>query len=155
MIGVVRFLFLLALGCWLGAIVFFSFVVAPSLFGTLDPQTAGMAVSAIFPQYYALGMAAASLALAGALVLWRRGAARGRWRAAAGALAVGLVATAWAGGVVQPRAQRLRVAAHAAGRMAGEDPAFRDAHRRAIVLNAAALVAALVGLACGAAALRE
>jgi hypothetical protein len=41
MIGVVKSVFWLALVVWLGEIVFFSFVVAPSVFGALPSETAG------------------------------------------------------------------------------------------------------------------
>lgn len=50
------FLELAAVSVWLGSIVFFSFVVAPTLFGSLGSETAGKAVRGIFPKYYLLGM---------------------------------------------------------------------------------------------------
>src|SRR5512146_1314282 len=124
--AVVRFLTLLALGCWIGSIVFFSFVVAPSVFRLLGPAAGGPVVGAIFPHYYALGLVGAALAVAGLSVLGRI-ARRRAWRVAAVAAAVGLLATAWAGGVVYPRAQRLRLAAERASRSAAEDDGFRAA----------------------------
>jgi hypothetical protein len=51
-----QFLELLAFALWLGAAVFFSFFVAPTLFRKLGPETAGQAVRAIFPKYYLLGI---------------------------------------------------------------------------------------------------
>jgi hypothetical protein len=154
-IGVVRFVYLLALALWVGEIVFFSFVVAPAVFRTLGASGAGDVVGAIFPRYYALGGLAAGLAFAAALVLRRASALPGWWTAAAAALALGLAVTAWAGGVVHPRAQQLRVEMRAAGDGSPVHEAFRRAHRAAVALNAAALVAGLVGLACTAVALRE
>ena len=44
-----QFLELLAFALWLGAVVFFSFFVAPTLFRKLGPETAGQAVRAVFP----------------------------------------------------------------------------------------------------------
>jgi hypothetical protein len=152
--AVVRFLTLLALGCWIGTIVFFSFVVAPTVFGLLGAAQAGPVVGALFPHYYALGVAGGALALAGLSIL-ARVAPRRAWRVAAVMAAVGLVATAWAGGVVFPRAQRLRFAAEAAQRAAGDDAGFRAAHRDAVVLNGVALLAALAALGAASAALRE
>ena len=154
MTGVVRFAYLLALGLWIGQVVFFSFVVAPTVFGLLGAARAGDVVGAIFPRYYALGVGAAATAVACAAVLARHAAAPGWWRAATVALALGLAATAWAGAVAHPRAQRLR-AAQAAGQAPADSDAFRAAHRLAVVLNGAALLAALAGLGLSAAALRQ
>jgi hypothetical protein len=156
--GIVRFLHLLALGLWVGEIAFFSFVVAPAVFATLGPERAGEAgeiVSAIFPRYYALGTAAAALGLGSSLLLARRAAAPGWWFGVAACVAVGLAATLVAATVVHPRAQRLRTTLHAAGTPPSEDEAFRRAHRDAMLLNAAALLAGLAGLGVSAAALRQ
>jgi hypothetical protein len=154
-IGVLRFLHLLALGLWVGEIGFFSFVVAPVLFSVLPPERAGEVVSGIFPRYYALGTAYAVVALVTSLAIARHAAPPGWWTGIAACIALGLVATLWAANVVQPRAQRLRVMLQAAGRPPAEDDAFRRAHREAVVLNAAALLAALAGLGLTARALRQ
>ena len=155
MIGLVRFLYLLALALWVGEVVCFSFVVAPALFAVLGAARAGDVVGAIFPRYYALGTTAGAVALAGALVLARRATAAGWWTGTVVVLALGLAATVWAGGVVHPRAQRLRAALHARGEAPADDPAFRGAHRTAVALNGVALVSGLVGLGLSAAALRQ
>ena len=153
MIGLVRFLYLLALALWVGEVACFSFVVAPAVFGVLGEARAGDVVGAIFPRYYALGTAAGAVALACGVVLARRATAAAWWTGAVVALALGLAATLWAGRVVHPRAQRLRVALHARGEAPSADPAFRRAHRTAVALNGVALLAGLVGLS--AAALRQ
>jgi uncharacterized membrane protein len=154
-IGVVRFLYLLALAVWVGEIVFFSFVVAPAVFAALGPAGAGEIVGAIFPRYYALGTAAAATALACAIVLTPRAAAPTPWAIASIVVAVGLAATLWAGRVVEPRAHRLRAELHASGRTPSESPEFRAAHRTAVILNVVALVAGVAGLGLSAAALRQ
>jgi uncharacterized membrane protein len=151
----VRFLYLLAVGVWVGEVVFFSFVVAPSVFGVLPSADAGKVVGAIFPRYYALGAGAGTVALVAAMVL-ARGAALARWwTGAALAIAVGLAATAWAGVVVHPEAQRVRAAAEARGEAPSNVDAFRQAHRLAMILNSIALVGGLAGLGLSAAALRQ
>ena len=155
MIGVVRFLYLLGLGIWIGEIAFFSFVVAPEVFGVLGPERAGPVVGAIFPRYYALGGAAATLALGCSLVLGRRATTPGWWSAATLSIVVGLAATLWAATVVHPRAQRLRVTLQDAGQAPATNPDFQRAHRTAVVLNATALLAAVAGLGVSAAALRQ
>ncbi|MDZ7688527.1 MAG: DUF4149 domain-containing protein [Halobacteriales archaeon] len=44
-----------AVGVWLGAIVFFSFIVAPRAFAVLEGEKAGELVNAVFPRYYSIG----------------------------------------------------------------------------------------------------
>lgn len=151
----VRFVYLLALVVWVGETVFFSFVGAPTIFAVLERARAGDVTSAIFPRYYALAIACGAIAVTCALLLARDAVRPGLWRTAAVTLGVGLGATLWAARVVQPRAARLRAAMHAA---AEDDPVraeFGRLHRTAVVLNAGALLAGLVGLGLSAAALRH
>lgn len=51
----VHALYLLSLVTWIGSIIFFSFIGAPSIFKALPPEYAGKAVAAIFPKYYPMG----------------------------------------------------------------------------------------------------
>jgi hypothetical protein len=153
--GLLRFCYLLALGLWIGEVVFFSFVAAPAIFAAAGPGRAGEVVAAIFPRYYTIGMVAAAVGIGSGVLLARRAAAPGLWGAAVAALAVGFAATVVAGTVVHPRAQRLRASVQAAGGLPGEDPTFRRAHRQAVALNGAALAAGLVALGLSAAALRQ
>jgi len=153
--ALLRLCYLLALSVWIGEVVFFSFVAAPAIFSVLGPAPAGEVVSAIFPRYYAIGIGAATVTLASAVALGRRAALPRLWTATAVVVALGLGATVLAGTVVHPRAQRLRAAAHAAGQAPSDSEPFRRAHRLAVGLNAAALLAAVVGLGLSAAALHE
>ncbi len=57
-------LYLLALGAWVGAMLFFSAVVLPLLFTQLGPGEAGPIAALIFPYYYKVGLAAAVLVCA-------------------------------------------------------------------------------------------
>ena len=155
MIGLVRFLYLLALGLWIGEIAAFSFLVAPAVFRTLGPTGAGDVVAAIFPGYYALGTVTAATAFGLGLVLRSTSSRPGWWAGAVAAVALGLAATLWAGTVVHPRARRLRAAMQAAGDGSPAAAEFRRLHGRAVALNGAALVAGIVGLGLSAAALRQ
>jgi len=92
MASALRFVYFVALAVWVGEIVFFSFVVAPALFGVLGAERAAPVLATIFPRYYAIGAVAAGLALGAAAVLQR--SLRGWWIAAVLALTVGLAATA-------------------------------------------------------------
>lgn len=124
-----------ALGCWLGAIVFFSFVGAPTTFAVLTREQAGRVVRAVFPRYYDLGLALGVLAVAA-------GAVRGLWwgfplalLALLAATAAGVALFAYARWVLLPRMGR------------ASDDAFERYHRRAVVANGAAMLAVAVGLA--------
>ena len=50
---------------WIGVIVFFSAIIAPTVFKTLDEKSAGVILRAFFPKYYlfAIVIGLASLAL--------------------------------------------------------------------------------------------
>ena len=155
MIGLVRFLYLLAVGLWIGEIAAFSFLVAPAVFRVLDSAAAGDVVGAIFPRYYLLGAVAGATACGLGLVLANASGNPRWWLAAVAVLGVGLAATVWAGMVVQPRARSLRVAMQAAGPESPAAAEFRRLHGRAVALNGAALLAGLVGLGLSAGALRQ
>ena len=50
---------------WIGVIVFFSAIIAPTVFKTLDEKSAGVFLRAFFPKYYlfaiVIGLAALAL----------------------------------------------------------------------------------------------
>jgi hypothetical protein len=133
----------LALVVWVGAVVFLSAVVAPTVFTALPRETAGQVMSALFPPYYAVGAGAGVLAVGAAVVLWRR-TARPAWALVAAAVGLMLAATLVGGWVVQPRAAALRPALRAEPVAAETRVEFDRLHRLAVVLNAAVL---LLGLA--------
>ncbi len=68
MVFLTQLFFLLALVVWVGGALFFSLVVAPSLFKALPPEFAGKAVGAIFPKYYPIGYLSGIVALLCALI---------------------------------------------------------------------------------------
>ena len=147
MIAALRFLHLLAIVSWVGSILFFSFVGAPTLFAALPREMAGRAVSAIFPRYYLLGLISGAVAIASALILGAIAGRRDRAFAATIALlAVMLGLTLYADRVVRPRAAILRQALpglegtpeHAVARAR-----FDALHRRSVLLNGAVLLLGL------------
>jgi hypothetical protein len=152
-----RVLFLLALSLWVGEIVFFSFVVAPTLFRHLPVEVAGRAVGAIFPRYYALGLGAGAVLLASTLGLaWLAVARRAAWVAAAGLAGVMLVLTLFAATVIRPRAEALRPhLRHGPAPEPAAQAEFDRLHRRAVQLNGLTLLLGLAVLGLGATALRE
>ena len=60
---IVLTIYLAALGCWLGGIVFFSFFTAPAVFTVLPRPEAGQLISTIFPRYYMLGYIVGTISL--------------------------------------------------------------------------------------------
>ena len=66
---IVLTIYLAALGCWLGGIVFFSFFTAPAVFTVLPRPEAGQLISTIFPRYYVLGYVVGTLSLVLAIYL--------------------------------------------------------------------------------------
>src|SRR5262245_33107592 len=108
MIALAKWLYLVALAVWLGAIVFFSFAVAPLVFSALPRPDAGRVVSAIFPTYYAIGYGCGVVMLVTALVLRATAGSVARaWTVAAMVTALTLAVTLYAGVIVQPRAHTL------------------------------------------------
>ena len=103
-----RQLTLTAVAVWLGAMGFFAFIAAPAAFTTLDREAAGRFVSAVFPRYYAVGLALGLVALFGLGVRWMAGGWRGLdWLSAGGVLLM-LALTLYAGAVVLPAAHAAR-----------------------------------------------
>ena len=147
------FLYLLTLGCWLGAIVFFSFVTAPIIFTRLPIAEAGKVVAGIFPRYYALGYAMGIVALAFAVYFAATRGPRLWWSGAALALAIALVLTFYAGAVVRPRIDSIRTVAEAANPDPTRKAEFDRLHRLSVILNGVVMLLDVVALAASAGAL--
>ena len=133
-----------AIALWLGAMGFFAFVVAPAAFTTLERETAGKFVGAVFPRYYALGLALGLAALAGLGARWFGAGWRGLDWLPVGLALLMLALTLYAGAVVLPAAH----AAREAMRQAGTDPAaaagFARLHRLSGILNAVVMVSGVL-----------
>ncbi len=147
-------IFWLALVVWLGEIVFFSFVVAPSVFAAVPQDVAGQIVGAIFPRYYALGAVAGTIAVIAALVLRSGTSATRPWSATALMLVTMLAATLYAGRVIQPRAQALRPRLHEASVDASVRAEFDRLHRLAVQLNGGVLLLGIVSVCVAATSLQ-
>ena len=155
MSAAVRFVFLFAVGTWIGVMAFLSFVVAPTAFAVLGTPQAGDFVGAIFPRYYGIGVALGVTAFAAGLFLRARSQRPTAWTVGLLAIVVAIAASAWAGAVVHPRARRLRTALQNPAVAADVRQEFDHAHRLAITLNGVAMVAALGSLGAAAGALRQ
>jgi hypothetical protein len=130
--------FLVALGLWMGGVVFFSFFTAPVIFGRLPRDQAADLISIIFPRYYALGYSCGALMIAAALYpLSLRPGWVGTWLILILAVAATVVSF-YSGQIVMPRVRRLRASAE--GSLGTADhgsnlKAYNDAHQLSVGLN--------------------
>ena len=141
-------IYLAALGCWLGGIVFFSFFTAPAIFTHLPAAEAGHVISAIFPRYYMLGYVAGTASLILAVYFTAVRGPRMWWGATTLVLAIALGITFYAGTVILPRADAIRTVYEDPNPDAARKAEFDRLHRMSVFLNGAVLLlnlAAIVG----------
>lgn len=69
----IKWIYLVTLAAWIGSILFFSFIVAPTVFKTLQPQDAGLLIRRIFSKYYLLGIGCSAVALTCVTILLAKG----------------------------------------------------------------------------------
>jgi|SRR6266850_5541342 len=139
-----RQLTLAAVAVWLGAMGFFAFVIAPAAFSVLDREAAGRFVSAIFPRYYAIGLALGIVGLFGLGVRWLAGGWRGLDWVTAGLVLLMLALTLYAGAVLLPAAHAARETARAAGADPAAAAGFARLHRLSSILNVIVMVSGIL-----------
>lgn len=130
----------LAVTLWFGAILFFSFFVAPALFRTLGEAEAGKAVRAIFPRYYLAGIVCgvaltAVHVMRGVLFYWG-----GMTVPSIGLFVLLTLVNVYARQVLTPAINAARDAG-AAGK-----PVFDRLHKRSVRVNGFVLLCGLVYL---------
>lgn len=141
-------IYLAALGCWLGGIVFFSFFTAPAVFTHLPIAEAGRVISAIFPRYYMLGYVAGTVSLILAAYFTAARGPRIWWGATTVALVIALGITFYAGTVILPRVAAIRTVYEDPHPDPARKAEFDRLHRMSVTLNGAVLLlnlAAIVG----------
>lgn len=137
---IVKWAYLLALAAWIGGMMFFSLVVAPTTFKTLAEEDAARLIRRIFPKYYLLGIvcAAAGIACVGVLL------AEQSVGVLPGVLSLLLLAGAvgsnlWLRQAVLPAMNKLRE-----GPAGARDGQWKSLHRLTVRLNALVLFCGLV-----------
>ncbi|WP_115863832.1 DUF4149 domain-containing protein [Halorussus litoreus] len=120
-----------ALGVWLGSIIFFSFVAAPTTFDVLGDD-AGQVVNAIFPKYYAFGGVLGAIAFPPTFVADIGGPLDGT--VVSVLVLGGLALNLYARNVLIPKMDR-----------AGDD-AFAQYHKQSVVLNGVTMLAVTAAL---------
>jgi hypothetical protein len=133
---VLRLIFTLAIGTWLGAIVSLTWIVTPTAHGAFEPADARRLLRPLFPRLYALGILCGFVALltvlAGKASLPYEHALR-----LALPTAVGLVCAVVGRQVLLPRLRELD----------GADPRFGRLHQIAAMLNTTTLAALALAMA--------
>lgn len=148
------FIYLLALVCWLGSVIFFSFFTAPVVFTVLARPDAGKVVSVIFPRYYVLGYIAGIIAFVIAVYLLIQGTGiRQWWAASVITLAIALGCTFYAGIKIRPRVDAIRTVSEEANPDPATKAEFDHLHRLSVILNGTVLLMDLIALFGTAAAL--
>lgn len=120
----------LALSLWLGAMGFFSFVVAPTVFRVLDGEAAGRFLRTVFPRYYLFGAGCSLVLVTAALV----SPVAGVWVLGGGLVLAGL---AFASLALVPAINRARDAGASGARR------FQRLHGLSVGLNVLALLVAV------------
>ncbi len=143
-------IYLIALACWLGGIVFFSFFTTRIVFASLPRAEAGVAIRALFPQYYMLGYVAGTVSLVLAIYITAVRTPRVWWGGTTLALAIALGMTFYAGTIIRPRVEAIRGVTEETNPDPVRKAEFDKLHRMSVMLNGAVLllnIAAIVGTA--------
>ncbi len=143
-------IYLIALACWLGGIVFFSFFTTRIVFASLPRAEAGVAIRALFPQYYMLGYIAGTVSLVLAIYITAVRTPRVWWGGTTLALAIALGLTFYAGTIIRPRVEAIRGVTEETNPDPVRKAEFDKLHRMSVMLNGAVLllnIAAIVGTA--------
>jgi hypothetical protein len=131
-----RLVFALSIGTWLGAIVSLTYIVTPTAHGTFEPRDARRLLRPLFPRHYSLGIACGFLALATILV-GKNGLPHEHVLRLAVPTATGLVCSVVGRQVLLPRLRALD----------GDDPAFGRLHQLSVMLNSTTLGALVLAMA--------
>lgn len=126
-------LLLTATGMWLGAMVFFAAVVAPTVFGTLEPIEAGQMIRRVFPKYYLFGFICLAVALVASLV-------SPNWVSFAVAILLGI--TWYARQILMPKVNVARDTM--LEKNEEHSPEFDRLHKLSVQLNAVEMVVCVV-----------
>ena len=124
--------------CWLGAIIFFSFLVAPVVFKTLDREKAGELVGIIFPRYYELGYVCGALIFFSFLMVGEVGLKWCAW-------SIMILGSGIASFVINPKAKKIKeqLKSSSQNEISSLEAKFKALHSLSVKLNALVLFAGL------------
>ena len=135
---VFNFIYLLSLVCWLGAIIFFSFFVAPAVFKALDREKAGELIGIIFPRYYKLGYVCGALILCSFMMIGEVGLKWCAW-------GIMILGSGIAGLVINPKAKKIKeqLKSSSENDILSLEAKFKTLHSLSVKLNALVLFSGL------------
>jgi len=141
MTQVMKWFYLVDMAVWLGSLVFFSFVVAPTVHRTLKTEDAAALIRRIFPKYYFVGMVCAGvgIVLVGLLVADQ---AFAKWPGALSLLLLAALGATNAGlwFFLLPQMNKLRERKQLSAEAEAD---WKTLHRLSVQLNVAVLVGVL------------
>lgn len=147
------FMYLLALACWLGGMLFFTGITTPVIFKVLPIGDRGKLLAGLFSYYYLLGYIAGSIGLALAIYFAAARMPRLWWSLSALALAVALGLTVYAGAIVRPQVAGLRSVVEEQNPDPARRAEFDRLHKLSVMLNVGVMVLNLTALMTTATAL--
>ncbi len=140
-------IFLMAMGIWLGGVVFFSFFTAPGVFERLSRNQAADIISVIFPRYYNLRyLCGFAMLIAGSYPIYLQPRSVDTWLSWSLAL-LATVVSLYAGKVVMPMVRRLRITAESSAGTPDQGQnreRYARAHQLSMFLNSIVLFLLLV-----------
>jgi hypothetical protein len=131
-----RLVFALAIGTWLGSVVSLTYIVTPTAHGTFDRRDARRLLRPLFPRHHSLGIACGFLALA-TILAGKESLPYEHALRLAVPTAVGLVCTVVGRQVLLPRLRALD----------GDDPRFGRLHQWSAMLNSTTIGALVLAMA--------
>jgi uncharacterized membrane protein len=141
---VIRFIHLISLVVWVGSIIFFSFLAAPSIFKSLPRETAGDVIGVIFPKYWMVGYICSIVLLVTLLAIAVDAKLLPTMKI--GILVVMTALTFYSGLAVGGKARTIKAEIRAVEAAEQKEPLmkrFKVLHRRSMILN---VVILLLGL---------
>jgi len=144
---IIKFLHLLSLVIWIGGMVFFMTIGAPSIFKVLPRETAGDVLGVIFPKYWFMGYLCGAAALITILIISIKEHFYPWFRIAL--LILMTVLTLYSGLVVAARAREVRLQIRTVEDAAQKEiltARFRSLHSKSVSLNVIILLSGLAVL---------
>jgi hypothetical protein len=140
------FVYLLALVCWLGGMIFFTAIIAPVVFTLLPIADAGKLVAGLFPRYYILGYVAGVISVALAIYFVVEHPPRLWWSLSALALATALGLTIYAGMIIRPQVDAVRTVVEDQNPDPAKRAEFDRLHHLSVMLNGGVMLLNLSAL---------
>lgn len=141
---IIRFVHFLSLVIWIGGMIFFSFIAAPSIFKALPRETAGDVVGNIFPKYWLMGYLCSITSLITIIMLSYM--ERSYSLARIGLLVLMMALTFYSGLVVGAKAREVKAQIRMVEDTSKKEilkSEFNTLHKRSTVLNIAILILGL------------